>query len=63
MTILVTGAPGWLGNRLVEGLIKEGKKVRCLVLPGFNTDPLKKMSAEIVYGDVTKKETLLGACE
>ena len=63
MTILVTGAPGWLGNRLVEGLIKEKKKVRCLVLPGFNTDPLKKMGAEITYGDVTKKETLLSACE
>lgn len=63
MTILVTGAPGWLGNALVKGLIKEKKKVRCLVLPSMNAEPLKNMGAEIVYGDVTKKETLLPACE
>jgi len=63
MTILVTGAPGWLGNCLVEKLIKEGKKVRCLVLPGLDLTPLEKMGAEVIYGDVTKKESLLPACE
>jgi len=55
-TILVTGVLGWLGSRLVEPLWPElaGARIRCLVLPGQNTDSLKKNPdrIEIVSGDI-----------
>ncbi|MAG10925.1 hypothetical protein CMI44_01270 [Candidatus Pacearchaeota archaeon] len=59
--ILVTGAPGWLGDSLVKELIKKGAKVRCLVLEGMNAEHLKKMGAEITKGNLTKKESLKNA--
>jgi nucleoside-diphosphate-sugar epimerase len=65
-TALVTGAPGWLGTRLVETLIHglpdvpsvapapAGRRVRCLVLPGTDSSPLKRIapSMEVVEGDL-----------
>lgn len=66
MTTLVTGAPGWLGDTLVETLLKgssefqvETRKVRCLVLPGQNASHLEAMGAEIVRGDITDPTTLM----
>ncbi|HSY73864.1 MAG TPA: NAD(P)-dependent oxidoreductase [Dongiaceae bacterium] len=55
--ILVTGANGWLGSRLAESLLPEiadGARIRCLVLPGQNTDSLKKISGQIetISGDI-----------
>jgi len=61
--ILVTGAPGWLGNQLVEALIKAKHKVRCIVLPGMDASHLEKLGAEIHRGDITKKKSLAGACK
>ncbi|MBU2636938.1 MAG: NAD-dependent epimerase/dehydratase family protein, partial [Bacteroidetes bacterium] len=31
MKILVTGATGFIGSHLTEGLIRKGHKVKCLV--------------------------------
>lgn len=59
----VTGAPGWLGSQLVETLIKEGRTVRCLVIPGMDETQLKKLGAQTVSGDITKPETLAGKFE
>ena len=64
--ILVTGATGWLGSRLVQSLVRglpehdalkepfPDLRIRCLVLPGQNTSALQKISEriEIVTGDV-----------
>lgn len=59
MTVLVTGAPGWLGTRLIERLKENDKKVRALVLPTVDVSELKKIGVdEIVYGDITKKDSL-----
>jgi nucleoside-diphosphate-sugar epimerase len=70
MKVLLTGVPGWLGGRFLEILTKgfDAKgplndwKLRCLVLPGMDTSFIaalaKERPVEIVYGDVTKKETL-----
>ena len=58
MKTLVTGAPGWLGTSLVEELIKKKWKVRCLVLPNLNSKKLEELGAEIVKGDLTKRQTL-----
>lgn len=57
--ILVTGATGYIGNRLVKKLVKEGYAVRAMVI---NHDPLLAcldgINCEIVEGDITKIETL-----
>lgn len=58
---LVTGVPGWLGNRLVEVMCQQGKEVTCLVLKGMKTDNLEKFGAKIIYGNVTEPDTLLPA--
>lgn len=66
---IVTGAPGWLGSRLVQSLVKEHTRgatkrsqglVRCLVQPAANTDELERLGpdVEIVRGDITAPETL-----
>jgi nucleoside-diphosphate-sugar epimerase len=60
--ILVTGATGYIGNRLVKKLANEGHKVRAMVI---ENDPLLEklegVDCEIVKGDITRKETL-GPC-
>ncbi len=52
MTILVTGAPGWLGTRLVARFTGEGHAVRCLVEPGRDASPVERLGAEVERGDV-----------
>ena len=65
--ILITGANGWLGKSLVHSLVngiescndlktpQNSLKIRCLVLPGENTNYLKKQSKniEIIKGNIT----------
>jgi len=63
MKVLVTGAPGWLGNSLVEELIRKRHKVKCLVLEGLDASVLEKMGAKIIRGDLTKKNSLKDVCE
>jgi nucleoside-diphosphate-sugar epimerase len=63
MTIhLVTGATGLLGSHLVEMLCKRGQRVRALVRPGADTRFLVQHGVDIVWGDLTRPETLLPAC-
>jgi nucleoside-diphosphate-sugar epimerase len=61
--VLVTGAAGGLGRRLVVRLCREGHAVRGLVLPA---DPaasvLDGTGCEVVKGDVTRPDTLEGSC-
>jgi len=50
--ILVTGASGFLGTRLIEALAQKGYPVRALVRKLSNTKRLKACSVEIFFGDV-----------
>lgn len=62
--VLVTGATGFIGRRLVARLLTEGVRVRALVLEG---DPgeahLPKGSVEIVRGSVTDRSSVERATE
>jgi nucleoside-diphosphate-sugar epimerase len=69
-TAIVTGAPGWLGTRLVQSLVKgvvdvpslgaSDRRVRCLVLPDADASELEAIGkqVEIVRGDVTDASSL-----
>jgi nucleoside-diphosphate-sugar epimerase len=59
--ILVTGGAGVMGSRLVRALVERGNRLRVLALPN---DPkvsfLNGVECEIVYGDVSRPESLRG---
>lgn len=74
MITLVTGAPGWLGTRLVEALLgkapdltqfssRGARPVRALTIPGLDASPLTAMGAEVVTGDVRNPESLTTAMQ
>jgi len=56
--ILVTGANGFIGSNLVKSLSEKGHNVNAMVLKGTNEEFIKNLHCNIVYGDVTKKESL-----
>jgi uncharacterized protein YbjT (DUF2867 family) len=60
--ILVVGATGDLGGRVVRILRQRGEAVRCLVRPGADTTALTACGAETVVGDLTRPSTLDQAC-
>ena len=58
---LITGATGFIGNHLVKACLTQGSQVKCLVTAGSKTEHLKQLGAEIYYGDVLDKKSLVGA--
>jgi predicted dehydrogenase/nucleoside-diphosphate-sugar epimerase len=56
--ILVTGASGFLGTRLVEMLVEKGYPVRALVRKLSNTRKLQELGVEIFFGDVGSLESI-----
>ncbi len=60
--ILVVGATGDLGGRVVRQIIGRGEAVRCLVRPGTDSGELEAQGAEIVRGDLTDSASLGPAC-
>lgn len=56
--VLVTGASGFLGRRVVEVLVQKGYPVRALIRKLSNTKKLEECGAEIFYGDVADRESL-----
>ena len=69
--LLITGFPGWLGNRMVDILMNGDRfgnnavdrKIRLLVQPKFKNLFSLPSNFEIVYGDISDKETLNIALE
>lgn len=64
--LLITGFPGWLGNRMVDILMNAdrygnnavNRKIRLLVQPKFKNLISLPSNFEIVYGDMSEKESL-----
>lgn len=61
LTILILGATGYIGGRLVPRLRKHGHRVRCLVRDRKKAEGRGWDDVELVEGDVLKPETLATA--
>ena len=59
--ILVTGATGFIGRHLVERLLADGQRVRCLVAPDQVERAHWDLMPEIVVGHVLDEEALFRA--
>lgn len=56
--VFLTGATGYLGEKLLSRLVESGRKVRCLVLPGDPADPRGRHSCDVVRGDLSDPKGL-----
>ncbi|AFY53097.1 NmrA-like family protein [Rivularia sp. PCC 7116] len=56
--VLVAGATGGVGKRVVQRLIDKGYKVRCLVRDIAKARSILSEKADLVVADITKPETL-----
>ena len=66
MTILVTGATGFLGHHLVKRLVDEGNEVRILKEKDASMDLLKGLKIEVFEGDIRDFEAVkkaVSGCE
>ena len=61
--ILVTGATGYVGRRIVGRLVEEGEAVRCLVRSTSDRTIVEGLGVETQPGDVTDMASLKSACE
>lgn len=61
--ILVTGATGFVGRRVVSELSSRGFTVRALVRSGSKVPASVEHNAELATGDILDVETLRKACE
>jgi uncharacterized protein YbjT (DUF2867 family) len=56
--VAITGATGFLGRRLVEGLLAEGRSIRALVRRTEDAKALARPGLEPVIGDLENAESL-----
>jgi uncharacterized protein YbjT (DUF2867 family) len=59
--ILLTGATGYVGGRLLAQLVSRGHQVRCLARNPAHLSPRAPPGVEVVRGDVTDRDSLTAA--
>ena len=55
MTVLVTGANGFVGAAVVRALLPSGQRIRALVRPGSERRNLDNLDVEVIAGDITTR--------
>lgn len=60
---LVTGASGFVGGHLVERLLRDGRRVRCLVRRTSDKRLLERLDVDLVEGDLESTSALARAAE
>lgn len=61
MTVLVTGAAGFLGGHVVDFLHERGEQVRAFARPGEDTTRIESLGVEVRRGDLTDEAALRDA--
>ncbi|MFF2469598.1 SDR family oxidoreductase [Streptomyces mirabilis] len=61
LPVLVVGATGSLGSKVVDELLKRGKNVRALVRPASDAGRLESRGVQIVRGDMLDVNSLVAA--
>lgn len=57
--IYITGATGFIGERLARALLERGEKIRCLVRTPSKAAALQELGAELITGDIADEQTHL----
>jgi dihydroflavonol-4-reductase len=63
MTVLVTGATGFVGASVARHLLADGEAVRVLVRPTSDPGNIEGLEVERAVGDLTDPESLAAACK
>lgn len=63
MTVLVTGATGFVGGNLARELCRRGVEVRALVRPSSNTLTIQDIGVQQVVGDILDAESVRTALQ
>jgi nucleoside-diphosphate-sugar epimerase len=61
--VMITGGTGLIGSNVCKLLAAQGRRVRALVRPGSETEPLAALGVELVFGDITTREDVARAAE
>ncbi|MGR8918763.1 MAG: hopanoid-associated sugar epimerase [Gammaproteobacteria bacterium] len=61
MTVLVTGASGFLGSAVARLLLERGDAVRVLTRPSSDPTNIVGLDVEVVHGDLRDPQSLAGA--
>jgi nucleoside-diphosphate-sugar epimerase len=54
--IYITGATGFIGERLARRLLERGEKIRCLVRSPQRAEKLQALGAELMVGELTDEQ-------
>ena len=58
MTILVTGATGFVGSAVARRLVRHGFEVRVLVRPGSDRRNIDGLDVDVATGDLADRDSL-----